>query len=114
MITEIKPVIIHFDLNSVARGAILKMETDGGITEATRQGIIHGLNFDGYDPSKLTIKPEEDVTDSSKAVYGSNVSIDMTYMYTHKEYSFSGFDIVSTEVTEPIHVHMSTTSKNAR
>ena len=114
MITEIKPVIIHFDLNSAARGAILKIETDGGITSETRQNIINGLNFDSYDPSKLTIEPEQDVTGSTKASYGANISIDLTYKYTHKEYGFSGFDIVSTEVTEPIHVHMSTTSKNAR
>lgn len=111
---QLKQIVIKYDLYSVARMAILRIETDGGVTSDTRQKIINGLDFEGYDPSKLTIDPAEDVTNATKAAYGEKVNIDLSYDYVHEEYEFSGFNIVSVLVTDTIKAHLATTSKNAR
>lgn len=115
LVIQLKPLTIYSNLKEVGRMAILKMESDGGITSDTRNMITNTLNFDGYNKDYLIISPSTDVTSSTIPDYGSKLTLDLIYAYHYKFYSMAHlFEIDSVEKTMNITVHISTTSKKAQ
>lgn len=115
MLINIQPVVFNARMNLVARQAMLKIETDGGITSQTRQKIIESLNFDGFSASNLTIEPTINITNSTKAGYGDEVYLKLTYNYKYNDIQLIGLTgLKKVQETEPLTVKISSTSKNAR
>jgi hypothetical protein len=124
-IVDIKPFYINLQLHQVDRQASLRMETDGGLTEDTRQYIVDSMSkMNGFDADKLEIKASNTAEnhspnptdDTNFANYGEPISLTLTYNYTPRKHHLVGWTQVTTENGNviPITVRWDTTSKRIR
>lgn len=117
MIIDLKPFFINLQLHQVARQASLRMETDGGMTQTTRNYIVNSFsNMSGFKESNLKITPSSTADDTNYTNYGDPISLTLTYSYTPKRYHLVGWTQVRTDTGDvmPITVHWTTTSKKIK
>ena len=114
IITEIQPLIVYFEIRQAGRTALLKMETQGGMTQQIRDEVSSSISFSDYDSSLLTITPGINVTPTTLPLYGSTLFVDIDYKRNHTTYSLNGFSIVTGTAVQNIGIHYSTTSKKAQ
>lgn len=111
---SLQPIIVNSKIHQVTRQALLKMETDGGITSDTRQKIINNMDFKGFDQQYLTIEPATDITDSTKAGYGDEIYLEITYTYKYYTLELKGITGVErVQEQKIIKSELRTTSKSA-
>ncbi|OAA90746.1 hypothetical protein [Clostridium ljungdahlii] len=124
-VVDLQTFYINLQLHQVDRQASLRMETDGGLTEDTKQYIIDSLSkMKGFDASRLKIKASNTADnhspnptdDKNYANYGEPISLALTYNYTPTKHHLIGWTQVTTEKGNviPITVHWDTTSKGIR
>lgn len=117
LLVDLKPFFINLQLHEVDRQASLRMETDGGLTQTTKDYIINSLsNMSGFEESNLVITPSNTADDTHFASYGDPVSLTLTYKYTPKKYHLIGWTQIKKEDGDvmPITVHWDTTSKRIK
>ena len=115
-IVDTKPFFINLRLQAINRQALLRMETDGGLTSTTKDYIIDSLSkMKGFHENKLEIKAPI-ANDYSFANYGEPIRLNLTYNYEPRKYSLVGWTKISTEKDKPlpISVLMETTSKRIK
>lgn len=113
-IVDIKPFFISMELRNASRQAILRMETDGGLTNQTRQEILKYFTImPGFNSNNLEITASNNADNSSFANYGDPVKLTLKYNYTPKRYSLVGWTHISTATgtTLPLSSTVETTSK---
>lgn len=116
-IFDLQPFFINLRLHSVNRQAVLRMETDGGLSDKTKQYIIKSLSdVQGFDSSKLIISASNISDDTNFANYGDTLKLSITYNYTAKKHHLIGWTQSSVENGDilPITVSQETTSKRIK
>ncbi|MCH4200933.1 MAG: hypothetical protein LKF87_11250 [Clostridium tyrobutyricum] len=116
-IFDLQPFFINLRLHSVNRQAVLRMETDGGLSDKTKQYITKSLSdMQGFDSSKLIISASNISDDNNFANYGDTLKLSITYNYTAKKHHLIGWTQSSVENGDilPITVSQETTSKRIK